>query len=81
MQGQELDSVILGIILCGSYQLRIFCGLWLLSLCLPGGAKSSAGKPDCAQNKEIPVQGRGRDRSPQPSWEMRISPWSLNSQN
>lgn len=33
-----------------------FYGVWLLSLCFPGGAKSSIEKPNCAQNKEITVQ-------------------------
>lgn len=56
VQGQEVDSVILGIIVCGSHQLRIFYGVWLLSLCFPGGGKSSIENPNCAQNKEITVQ-------------------------
>lgn len=55
MQGQEVDSVILGIILCGSHQLRMFYGVWLLSLCFPGGGKSTE-NPNCPQNKEITVQ-------------------------
>lgn len=64
VQDQEVDSVVLGIILwminkiswaVWILQLRIFYGVWLLSLSFPGRGKSIE-KPNCAQKKEITVQ-------------------------
>lgn len=66
MQGQEVDSVILGIILCGSHQLRMFYGVWLLSLCFPGGGKSTE-NPNCPQNKEITASAEGGTGVPSPA--------------